>query len=87
MIWWLLRKGPTRSHSELGRETFLRQWYFGLSRGRVGNCQIFPNPNTPYSIPSFQKNKPSARKVFFVSIPNIITAKPETLIPQGMRKV
>ena len=46
MIWWLLRKGPTRSHSELGRETFLRQWYFGLSRGRVGNCQIFFNPYT-----------------------------------------
>ena len=52
MIWWLLRKGPTRSHSELGRETFLRQWYFGLSRGRVGNCQIFLNPiYTPYPLP------------------------------------
>lgn len=41
MIRWLLRKGPTRSHSELGRETFLRQWYFSLSCGRVGNCRIF----------------------------------------------
>ena len=41
MIRWLLWKGPTRSHSELGRETFLRQWYFSLSCGRVGNCRIF----------------------------------------------
>ena len=41
MIWWLLPKGTTRSHSELGRETFARQWYFSLSCGRVGHCQIF----------------------------------------------
>jgi hypothetical protein len=36
--------GPnTRSHPELGRETRLRQWYFGLSRGRVGRRQVFHN--------------------------------------------
>jgi hypothetical protein len=34
--------GPsTRSHPELGRETRPRQWYFGLSRGRVGRRQVF----------------------------------------------
>ena len=34
--------GPnTRSHPELGRETLQRQWYFGLSRGRVGRRQVF----------------------------------------------
>ena len=41
MIWWLLPKGTTRSLSELGRETFARQWYSSLSCGRVGHCQIF----------------------------------------------
>ena len=41
MVRWLLRKGPTRSHSELGRETFLRQWYFSSSCGRVGHCRTF----------------------------------------------
>ena len=41
MVRWLLRKGTTRSHSELGRETLLRQWYFSLSCGRVGHCRTF----------------------------------------------
>ena len=41
MVRWLLREGPTRSHSELGRETLLRQWYFSLSCGRVGHCRTF----------------------------------------------
>jgi hypothetical protein len=38
--WWLLRGGCTRSLSEHGRETPLRQWYFVLRRGRVGRCQV-----------------------------------------------
>src|SRR5690606_30994375 len=38
--WWLLRGGCTRSHSEHGRETPLRQWYFVLRHGRVGRCQV-----------------------------------------------
>lgn len=38
--WWLWRSGCTRSHSELGRETLLRQWYFVLRHGRVGRCQV-----------------------------------------------
>jgi len=38
--WWLWRGGCTRSHSEHGRETPLRQWYFVLRRGRVGRCQV-----------------------------------------------
>ena len=41
MSWWLLQPGTTRSHPELGRETGSRQWYFGLSRGRVGHRQLF----------------------------------------------
>ena len=40
LTWWLLRGGCTRSHSEHGRETPLRQWYFVLRRGRVGRCQV-----------------------------------------------
>ena len=52
MNWWLLRRGTTRSHSELGRETCPRQWYFGLSRGRVGNCQFFYNPCDTLLIPT-----------------------------------
>ncbi len=38
--WWLWRSGCTRSHSELGRETLQRQWYFVSRRGRVGRCQV-----------------------------------------------
>ena len=50
--WWFLRGAPTRSHSELGRENPLRQWYFVSRRGRVGRCQAcqahpksFTNPS------------------------------------------
>ena len=38
--WWLWRGGCTRSHSEHGRETPLRPWYFVSRRGRVGRCQV-----------------------------------------------
>ena len=38
--WWLWRGGCTRSHSEHGRETPQRRWYFVLRRGRVGRCQV-----------------------------------------------
>lgn len=40
LTWWLQRSGCTRSHSELGRETLQRQWYFVSRRGRVGRCQV-----------------------------------------------
>src|SRR5699024_9521952 len=33
LTWWLLRSGCTRSHSELGRETLQRRWYFVLRHG------------------------------------------------------
>ena len=39
IAWWLSRRCPTRSHSELGRETRLRQWYYRSSDGRVGRRQ------------------------------------------------
>ena len=35
----LLRKGHTRSHSELGSQAFQRRWYFVLRHGRVGRCR------------------------------------------------
>jgi hypothetical protein len=38
--WWLWQGCCTRSHSELGREKPLRQWYSVLRRGRVGRCQV-----------------------------------------------
>ena len=40
MTWWSLRGGCTRSLSEHGRETPLRQWYSVSRRGRVGRCQV-----------------------------------------------
>ena len=50
MGWWLLHLGTTRSLPELGRETRSRQWYFGLSRGRVGLCQPFLKYPLPITI-------------------------------------
>ena len=44
-----MRKCHTRSHSELGSQAFLRQWYFVLRHGRVGRCQANPNEKS-YSI-------------------------------------
>ena len=35
----LLRRGHTRSHSELGSQAFQRRWYFVLRHGRVGHCR------------------------------------------------
>ena len=32
----LLRRGHTRSHSELGSQALQRRWYFVLRHGRVG---------------------------------------------------
>ena len=34
-----MRRGNTRSHSELGSQALQRQWYFVLRHGRVGHCQ------------------------------------------------
>ena len=34
-----MRKGNTRSHTELGSQAFKRRWYFVLRHGRVGRCQ------------------------------------------------
>ena len=43
LAWWLLREAPTRTHSELGRETSQRRWYFVLRHGRVGRRQANQN--------------------------------------------
>ena len=34
-----MRRGHTRSHSELGSQVLQRRWYFVLRHGRVGRCQ------------------------------------------------
>ena len=34
-----MRRGYTRSHSELGSQALQRRWYFALRYGRVGRCQ------------------------------------------------
>ena len=39
MCRWLLRRGHTRSHSELGSKVLQRRWYFVLRHGRVGRCR------------------------------------------------
>ena len=44
--WWFWRGGCTRSHSEHGRETPQRRWYFDLSHGRVGRCQVCKSQNS-----------------------------------------
>ena len=49
--------GSTRSHPELGSESPQRQWYFGLSRGRVGRRQAFREQNKPSSKKNFAKSK------------------------------
>ena len=36
----LLRRGHTRSHSELGSQALQRRWYFVLRHGRVGHCRL-----------------------------------------------
>ena len=43
--WWFWRGGCTRSHSEHGRETPQRRWYFVLRHGRVGRCQVCKTQN------------------------------------------
>ena len=57
--WWLSRGGCTRSHSEHGRETPQRQWYFVSRRGRVGRCQVC---KTQLQIFSFTKTGSSPIK-------------------------
>ena len=49
--WWLWRGGCTRSHSEHGRETPQRRWYFVLRHGRVGRCQVCKVHDKIFSIP------------------------------------
>ena len=51
--WWLSRGGRTRSHSEHGRETPQRQWYFVSRRGRVGRCQVCKTQRKIFSITLF----------------------------------
>ena len=49
-----MRRGNTRSHSELGSQALQRQWYFVLRHGRVGHCQA--NKNDTMKIKSSLKS-------------------------------
>src|SRR5215217_3583081 len=44
LAWWSWRGCPTRSHSELGRETPQRPWYCASRHGRVGRRQANQTP-------------------------------------------
>ena len=55
--WWLWRSGCTRSHSELGRETLQRQWYFILRCGRVGRCQVCKAHKSKHLLKSYKTPK------------------------------
>ena len=46
LAWWSWRGCPTRSHSELGRETPQRPWYCASRHGRVGRRQANQTPGT-----------------------------------------
>ena len=61
LTWWLWRGGCTRSHSEHGRETPQRLWYFVLRRGRVGRCQVCQAQQQIFSSHSRPKPKTSGR--------------------------
>ena len=54
-----MRKGNTRSHSELGSQAFLRRWYFVLRHGRVGHCQALQHAYFHNRCCWFSRVKPS----------------------------
>ena len=64
LTWWLWRGGCTRSHSEHGRETPLRPWYFVLRRGRVGRCQVCQTQQTHAPEPTVPKAACENKEIF-----------------------
>ena len=62
--WWFWRGGRTRSHSEHGRETPQRRWYFVLRRGRVGRCQVCKTQDKQNRTSSLTSRTNSARFCF-----------------------
>ena len=70
LTWWSLRGGCTRSLSEHGRETPLRQWYFVSRRGRVGRCQVCKSQLIFSEQNQFSKTNIAAQAAFMLPIYN-----------------
>ena len=68
--WWFWRGGCTRSHSEHGRETPQRRWYFVLRRGRVGRCQVC----------KAQENPENKDHLLFMPRPSRNTGRPQAAL-------
>ena len=62
LAWWFQRGAHTRSHSELGRQTPQRPWYFVSRRGRVGRCQACKARNTNTSLPNLLSTYPAPKR-------------------------
>ena len=60
--WWFWRGGCTRSHSEHGRETPQRRWYFVSRRGRVGRCQVCKTQDKTNRSSSLTRPKQTGRQ-------------------------
>jgi hypothetical protein len=80
--WWFWRGGCTRSHSEPGRETPQRRWYFVLRRGRVGRRQVCKSQKLLLNHdPSAKPPKPKAanRGLFCFNRTSNTAAKSKTI--------
>ena len=58
-----MRKGNTRSHSELGSQAFLRRWYFVLRHGRVGHRRLLKFMKIKSSLKSIKKRDLNSKLV------------------------
>ena len=71
-----MRRGYTRSHTELGSQALLRQWYFVLRHGRVGRCRLIKKTNVVYGSRVLNKNRYSDHNfssIFRVAANHILT--------------
>ena len=58
-----MRRGNTRSHSELGSQALQRRWYFVLRHGRVGRCQAIKIMKIASSLKSLKKRDINSKLV------------------------
>ena len=58
-----MRKGNTRSHTELGSQAFQRRWYFVLRHGRVGHCQAKKLMKIASSLKSLKKRDLNSKRI------------------------
>ena len=74
--WWSWRGGCTRSHSEHGRETPQRRWYFVLRRGRVGRCQVCKTQHvSSHNYENWNKPRVAHRGPFLLFMPCALFAQ------------